>query len=118
MPRRSLVRPRCAPDTYVGYRDTAATRQDCDAEFLEVHLDSTGRAFPDPSGCGLGPVAKALFARLFRMARALLQLLADHIGVPPAAFLAPIDPALAAELPDGSLTARIALRPCSCRRQR
>ena len=83
--KRAVGDFRVVGDTYVGYRDTAATRQDCDAEFLEVHLDSTGRAFPEPPGCYVGPAAHALFVRLAGMARALLELLAAHIGVPPAA---------------------------------
>ena len=105
---------RVVGDTYVGYRDTAATRQDCDAEFLEVHLDSSGRAFPDPRDCRIGPVAQALFVRLAGIARDLLQLLASHVDVPPAAFLAPMDPVHAAELPEGALTASV-LRLCHYR---
>jgi len=37
--KRAVGDFRVIGDTYVGYRDTAATRQDCDAEFLEVNLD-------------------------------------------------------------------------------
>ena len=39
--KRAVGDFRAIGDTYVGYRDTAATRLDCDAEFLEVRL---GRA--------------------------------------------------------------------------
>jgi hypothetical protein len=42
--KRAVGDFRAVGDTYVGYRDTAATRQDCDAEFLEVRLESTGRS--------------------------------------------------------------------------
>ena len=38
--KRAVGDFRVVGDTYVGYRDTAATRQDCDAEFLEVPLDA------------------------------------------------------------------------------
>lgn len=37
--KRAVGDFRAIGDTYVGYRDTAATRQDCDAEFLEVRLE-------------------------------------------------------------------------------
>lgn len=105
---------RVVGDTYVGYRDASGTRQDCDAEFLEVHLNKGGHAFPDPPGCGVGPAAAALYARLFEMARALLQLLATQISVPVDALLAPIDPPNANELAEGSLTSSV-LRLCHYR---
>ena len=105
---------RAVGDTYVGYRDASGTRQDCDAEFLEVHLNNGGHAFPDPPGCGVGPAAAALYSRLFGIARVLLQLLAAHIGVPADALLAPIDPPSASELPEGSLTSSV-LRLCHYR---
>ena len=143
--KRAVGDFRAIGDTYVGYRDTAATRQDCDAEFLEVrlesttgrsrsrshglgpqpqprlarhqvHLDSSGLAFPDPSGCCIGAAAQPLFVRLAAIARELLQLLASHIDVPPGAFLAPLDPPdmAASALPEGSLTATV-LRLCHYR---
>ena len=42
--KRAVGDFRAIGDTYVGYRDTAATRQDCDAEFLEVRLEPLGAA--------------------------------------------------------------------------
>ena len=113
--KREIGDFRVVGDTYVGYRDASGTRQDCDAEFLEVHLNNGGHAFPDPPGCGVGPAAAALYARLFEMARGLLQLLATHIGVPAEALLAPIDPPNANELDEGSLTSSV-LRLCHYRR--
>jgi hypothetical protein len=82
----------------------------------QVHLDSSGLAFPDPRGCCVGAAAQPLFVRLAAIARALLQLLAAHIGVPPSAFLAPLDPPdmAASALPEGSLTATV-LRLCHYR---
>lgn len=82
----------------------------------QVHLDSSGLAFPDPRGCCVGAAAQPLFVRLAAIARALLQLLAAHIGVPPGAFLAPLDPPdmAASALPEGSLTATV-LRLCHYR---
>ena len=58
---------RVVGDTYVGYRDTATTRQDCDAEFLEVNtvvslphalaavaaLSRSPRPQPQPSAAAL-----------------------------------------------------------------
>ena len=82
----------------------------------QVHLDSSGLAFPDPRGCCVGAAAQPLFVRLAAIARALLQLLAAHIGVPAGAFLAPLDPPdmAASALPEGSLTATV-LRLCHYR---
>ena len=81
-----------------------------------MHLDSSGLAFPDPSGCCIGAAAQPLFVRLAAIARELLQLLASHIDVPPGAFLAPLDPPdmAASALPEGSLTATV-LRLCHYR---
>lgn len=81
-----------------------------------MHLDSSGLAFPDPRGCCVGAAAQPLFVRLAAIARALLQLLAVHIDVPPGAFLAPLDPPdmAASALPEGSLTATV-LRLCHYR---
>ena len=54
--KRAVGDFRAIGDTYVGYRDTAATRQDCDAEFLEVRLESTtGRSRSRSHGLGPNP---------------------------------------------------------------
>ena len=76
--------------TYAGYRDLAgsARQSDCDAEFLEVHVDRAGAAVPaPPEPPALAAAAAALHARLLAVARALLGLLADHIKAPAGALL-------------------------------
>ena len=78
---------RVVGDTYVGYRDSAA----CDAEFLELHMTANGRAFPEVSS-ELSASMVALHRRLSRLGRSLLRGMAAHIGVDPAAFLAPLSP--------------------------
>lgn len=78
---------RVVGDTYVGYRDSAA----CDAEFLELHVTANGRAFPEVSS-ELSASMVALHRRLSRLGRSLLRGMAAHIGVDPAAFLAPLSP--------------------------
>ena len=54
--KRAVGDFRAIGDTYVGYRDTAATRQDCDAEFLEVRLERA------PLGAAAAAAAAAALA--------------------------------------------------------
>eukprot|EP00966_Prymnesium_polylepis_P093892 2172993-Prymnesium_polylepis.1 len=52
----------------------------------------------------LAAASAAMHGLLSRMARSLLCMLAGGLAVPAAAFLDPLDPASAAELPEGALT--------------
>ena len=76
-------------DTYAGYRDSIA----CDAEFLEMHTDSTGGTYPAlAKPLGLSAAVAALHTRLDGMSRRILSILAAHIGVAEEALLSPLDP--------------------------
>lgn len=49
--KRAVGDFRMVGDTYIGYRDSAA----CDAEFLELHVTASDRAFPEASSCHFHP---------------------------------------------------------------
>ena len=103
--------------TYAGYRDLAgsARQSDCDAEFLEVHVDRAGAAVPaPPEPPALAAAAAALHARLLAVARALLGLLADHIQAPAGALLDPVDPPSPELLDEGQISSSV-LRVCHYR---
>jgi len=76
--------------TYAGYRD----HRDCDTEFLELHVTTAGATVPElTQPVGLAEAARALHARLYALGRLLLTIIASHLGVDSAAFLAPLAPA-------------------------
>ena len=111
--KRSIGDFRFVGDTYAGYRDSECI----DAEFLEVHTTADGGTFPPlrvPEG--MSHAAAALHRRLDGMARVLLRVLAAHLRVDAAAFLAPLDPcpSPAADSGEGSLSASV-LRVCHYR---
>ncbi|KAL1522071.1 hypothetical protein AB1Y20_021714 [Prymnesium parvum] len=98
-------------ETYVGYRDCA----DRDSEFLEMHLSPDGTAYPrEELSPALLAASEAAHARLSRMARRLLAVLAAGLDLPPAAFLAPLDPEPLSRLPAGALSSSV-LRLCHYR---